>query len=509
MRRAPILLRLTAWYVLVLAAVLIALGAFVVTRLRSDLTSEIDRGLGSAAGQIAAGYRAEGPQEFRDVSRTALPGPRNRGSGTQILDSSGVVLLADGDAVTRAPLLGRSALARVLAGRRAAASIRRGSSAEHLRTLAIPAQRAGQRQVLVVAESLDDVDESVDRVKVLLALGSLTALGLMALGGWWIARKALRPVERMTTRADRIGIDDLSQRIAVPRVQDEVGHLARTLNAMLDRLEQGVQARQRLVADASHELRAPLASMRSELEVSLRHDALSNQARGVLVSTRDEVVRMGRIVDNLLTLARVDEGRLELLVGPQNAHELVERAVHSHRATAAAADIQVAIEGARVIVDGDRDRLEQVLTNLWTTPSASPRRVVTCRCRCGATAPKAGSRCQTTAPAFPPTPASGIFERFAREDPARGHSGGAGLGLAISREIVHAHHGRIWVEAREPRGSAFVVALPVAAAGCAARTPTPAPDRHGRPASPASDTPARTQSGGRSSPRRSPSRVSS
>lgn len=302
MRRAPIRLRLTAWYVVVLAAVFLALGAFVVTRLRSDLTSEIDRGLGSAAGQITAGYKAEGPKEFRDVSRTVLPGPRNRGSGAQILDASGRVLLADGDPVTRAPLVPRSAFALVLAGRRVAESMRRGSPTEHLRVVAIPAQRGGQRQVLVVAESLDDVDESVDRVKVLLALGSLAALGFVALGGWWIARKALQPVERMTTRADRIGIDDLSQRIAVPRVHDEVGHLARTLNAMLDRLEEGVQAQQRLTADASHELRAPLAAMRSELEVSLRRDALSEQARAVLASARDEVVRMGRIVDNLLAL---------------------------------------------------------------------------------------------------------------------------------------------------------------------------------------------------------------
>src|SRR5437899_10391886 len=112
----------------------------------------------------------------------------------------------------------------------------------------------------------------------------------------------------MTTRAGRIGLDGLSRRLEVPRAEDEVGHLAHTLNAMLARLEEGVEARERLVADASHELRGPLAAMRSELEVSLRHDALDGPAVAVLTSARDEVVRMGRIVDNLLPLARADEG---------------------------------------------------------------------------------------------------------------------------------------------------------------------------------------------------------
>ena len=152
-----------------------------------------------------------------------------------------------------------------------------------------------------------------DQVLLLLLLAGPAALAATALGGWWLARKALLPVDRMTSQAEEIGIDRLHERIALPRARDEIGRLAETLNAMLDRLERGVEEKRRLVADASHELRTPLAAMRAELDVSLMADDLPPAGREVLESTREEVDRMSRIVDNLLTLARVDEGRLELL----------------------------------------------------------------------------------------------------------------------------------------------------------------------------------------------------
>jgi heavy metal sensor kinase len=457
----PIRVRLTAWYVLVLAAVIAALGAFVVTRLRSDLTSELDGSLRSGAAQIAQGYAAEGVTDFRDVANTVLPGPGDHGAGAQVLQPGRGVVFSVGDPVTRTPLLGAAALSRAVAGDRAVTSVDRGTPSRHFRMIAMPVQRLGQRQALVVVESLGAVDRATHRVLVLLLLGSAGALGLIALGGWWIARKALRPVGQMATRADRIGIQDLSDRIAVPRVRDEVGHLARTLNAMLARLEEGVEARQRLVADASHELRAPLAAMRSELEVSLRHDTLSDQARAVLASTRDEVVRMGRTVDNLLTLARVDEGRLELLLREHDLREVAEAVARTQRATAELAGVDLVVEGDAGSAAVDRDRVEQVMSNLVDNairfaPPGSEVRLSLWR-----NATEAGVRVSDDGPGVPADAHERIFERFAHQDPARARSGGAGLGLAICREIVRAHGGRIWIEDRRPHGSEFVVALPL------------------------------------------------
>ncbi|MDQ6915363.1 MAG: ATP-binding protein [Actinomycetota bacterium] len=466
---APIRVRLTAWYVAVLAIVLVGLGAFVVTRLRSDLLSELDRTLRDGAAQIAQGYEAEGAKDFRDVAHTVLPGPR-RGSGAQVLAAAGPVVLSDGDPITETPLIAGAALRRALAGHPAIASVDRGSPPRHFRIIAIPVTRQGHRQVLVAAESLASIDRAVHRVLILLLVGGAAALALLALGGWWIARKALRPVERMTTRADRIGIDDLNERIAVPRVQDEVGHLARTLNAMLDRLQEGVEARQQLVADASHELRAPLAAMRSELEVSLRQDPLGDEARAVLASARDEVVRMGRIVDNLLTLARVDAGRLDLLVGAHDLRELATDAVRAHQAAADAAGVELTVEGEAIDVTVDRDRIHQVIANLVDNAIRCAPEGTAVTVAVGRDAGRAAIRVSDEGPGVPVEARQRIFERFARDDAARSRTGGAGLGLAICREIVRAHGGEIWVEDHAPRGSTFVVTL-AATAGPARQRP--------------------------------------
>ena len=456
----PIRLRMTAWYVLLLAAVLAALGAFVVTRLRSDLIASADSSLRGAASQIAQGWEAERAKDFLDVAHTVLPGPTRRGSGAQVLDPTGAVVVSVGDPLVEAPLIADRRLARALSGPEVRFSLHGGSPDEHLRAIAMPVRRHGRRQALVVTESLAATDRATHRVLVLGLLGGAGALALIALGGWWIARRALAPVERMTSRADRIGIEDLAERISVPRWRDEVGHLARTLNAMLGRLERGVRARERLIADVSHELRAPLAAIRSELEVSLRHDALDGPARKAVASAREETVRMSRIVENLLTLARVDEGRLELLVGAHDLGEIAEEAAMSYRAAAESAGVRLALSGGPATVQGDRDRLRQVIGNLIDNaihfaPAGSEVGVEVWSER-----GEAGVRVSDEGPGVPREDAERIFERFARRDPARPRAAGAGLGLAICREIVASHGGRIWMQERTPRGSVFVVALP-------------------------------------------------
>jgi two-component system OmpR family sensor kinase len=473
---APIRVRLTVLYVLVLAAIIAALIAFVVTRLRSDLTAELDRGLRDAAGQIAPAYRAEGPAEFRDTARTVLPMARTEPAGAQILDPSGHVVFSQGAELGSTGLIDRHALARALAGETVILSRRVARPDRHVRLIAGPAGWHGRREVLVAAESLHDIDDATHRVLVLLLLGGAGALALVAVGGWWIARRALRPVDRMTTRAEVIGIDDLSQRIAVPRVNDELAHLARTLNAMLARLQDGVQARERLIADTSHELRAPLAAMRTELDVTLAQNRLDDPARAALQLARDDALRLTRIVENLLTLARVDEGRLELLVAPHDLTELAERAARAQRAAAGQRQIEIEVAGDEVVADVDGDRFEQVLTNLLDnairhSPDGGSVRLTITR-------EVAETHITVTdeGPGIPSDARARVFERFSRQDPARPR-GGAGLGLAICREIVRAHRGRIWIDDRPPPGTTIHITLP---------TTLPAPPRAPASASPAS-----------------------
>jgi heavy metal sensor kinase len=305
------------------------------------------------------------------------------------------------------------------------------------------------------------VDESVDKVLLLLLLGLPAALAATAVGGWWLARKALRPVERMTSKAGEIGIDRLHERIEQPRAQDEIGHLALTLNAMLDRLERGVDEKHRLITDASHELRTPLAAMRAELDVSLMGDDLSPAAHEVLESTREEVDRMSRIVANLLTLARADEGRLELLTTDVDLSEAIEAAVRPLRPLADAKRLRLDVNGEHCRADADPQQLHQALTNFienaikFSEPGGAVS--VSAWQRNG----EVGVTVTDRGPGIPADARTHVFDRFYRADPARGREGsGSGLGLSICREVADAHGGRVWVESEEGKGSAFSLALP-------------------------------------------------
>jgi heavy metal sensor kinase len=456
--RFPIRVRLTVWYAALLALIIAALGLYLVLQLRSDLDARIDREVEASLPQIANEYATEGARDFREESGALLP-PR---SATQILAPDGRVLLSYGEAVARKPLVPGKAVAEALNGERRVRTIAPGGGDERFRALALPVRRRGRREVIVVAESLHGVDKSVHRVLVLLLLAGPAALLATALGGWWLARKALLPVKRMTTEASEIGIDRLDERVAVPESRDEIAHLAVTLNAMLHRLDQGVKDKHRLIADASHELRTPLAVMRSELDVSLLGDELGPDARAVLESAREEVDRMSRTVENLLTLARVDEGRLELLKKRVDLAEASRAVVDPLRPLAENKRLRLDVAGETCEVEADPDRLQQTLRNLVEnaikfSPPQGEVRVTTWR-RDG----EAGVTVEDDGPGIAPDAQTRIFDRFYRVDSARGRDGGSGLGLAICREIAKAHGGRVWVTSQRGKGSAFSLALPAA-----------------------------------------------
>jgi two-component system, OmpR family, sensor kinase len=454
----PIRARLTAWYVAFLAAIIVGVAAFVVVELRSGLLAQEDHELRNNWNRIAADYADEGLEDFYDASRMILA----PGSGAQVLDSGGRLLGSHGAGVDDRTIIPVDVRSEVLAGQTRVLTVESPGDRHDLRAIARPVRRLGQRHVLVVAESLEAIDTAVQRVLLLLTLAIPAALAATAFGGWLLARKALLPVERMTSKAEHIGIDRLDERIAVPRGADEIGHLAVTLNAMLDRLERGVAEKQRLIGDASHELRTPLAVMRTELDVSLRGE-LSSTERAVLASVREEVDRMSRTVDNLLTLAQVDEGRLELLTRRVRLAGAIDAAVRPLAPLAEARGVRLEVDtsGHPADVEADPERLHLVLTNLIEnaikfSPSGSEVRVSAWRRRW-----EVGVTVTDSGPGIAADAREQIFDRFFRADQSRARTvGGSGLGLSISREIAHAHGGRLWVDSEEGRGSAFSLALP-------------------------------------------------
>ena len=455
----PIRLRITIWSVALLAILMASLGTFVVIRLRADLIDGVDSTLATRASQIALGLRGPGEGEFQDVSDAALQQLPGSESAAQLLDPSGTVLERSGDAAAATSMIGAEDLSAVRRGEPIHRTVTLGSDAEPFRVLALRLPSAPDR-IVVAATSLDTVDASVGRLTTLLLLAGPALLLVAGVGGWWLARAALAPVSRITQTAGEIGIERLDERVDVPATSDEIHDLALTMNGMLERLQRGVAEQRRFVADASHELRTPLAVMRSELEVSLRERGLPTDARATLESVREEIESMGAMVEDLLTLARADEGQLLLAPEPTDLHASAARVREALAIAAATSSVEVRLEGNGTPVLADRRRIEQVLRNLMANGISYAGRgghVVV------STWTEAGSaRCSVRddGRGIPAAARAHVFDRFFRADPSRAH-GGAGLGLAICREIVVAHGGRIEVVSEEGNGSIFTFALPV------------------------------------------------
>ncbi|MEP7059175.1 MAG: HAMP domain-containing sensor histidine kinase [Actinomycetota bacterium] len=457
----PIRLRLTAWYVALLAMILLALGGFLLVRLRADLVRATDQALSIRAAQISLGLRSGCEGEFRDVSGVLSKGLSSGEVGAQLVDPTGAVVESSGDAIANAALLSRTELTPVFSGSDTRRTVAIGPDAESFRVLAVRLSASGCLDAIVVAASLDDVQRSVHRLLVLLLIAGPAVVALAAAGGWALAGRGLGPVSDMTREARELGTADLSGRIRVPATSDELQRLAETLNDLLSRAQASLDEQHRFVADASHELRTPLAVMLTELDVSLRSPTLDQGSRDVLVSTREEVERVRLIVEGLLTLARIDEGSLSLAREQVSLAHAAANAITSLSALSAAARVTFALEAeVPAIVVGDPSRLDQVLTNLLANAVAfsPPGSVV--QVRTWEEGGDAGVTVRDHGPGLDVAMLPRIFDRFVRGEGARTSEGGGGLGLAICREIVRAHGGRIWADSRLGEGSTFSFAIP-------------------------------------------------
>jgi heavy metal sensor kinase len=443
-----------------LALVLLVLGGFLTLRLRAGLVAGLDASLATRAAQISLGLRNGCEGEFQDVSGASLVGLPQGESGAQLLSPHGAVLESTGDPAADRPLLSPGEVRSVTAGAGVRRTIRTGTDQEEFRVIAVALPSDTCPGVVVVATSTDGVRRSVRELLIQLSIGTPIALLVAGLGGWWLAGRALAPVARMTRKADQIGIERLDERIEVPGASDEIQRLAVTLNAMLDRLEHGVEDKRRFAADASHELRTPLAVMRAELDVSLLDPDLSSGAREALESAQEEVERMRSIVENLLLLARADDGSLELLLTPVDLAAVTGAVTQNASALARPKHVALTTDGPSATVPGDRVQIEHVVMNLVNnairfSPHGGSVSVTTWTRDGGA-----GCTVDDEGPGVSPDVAGRIFGRFVRGDAARPNDGGTGLGLAICSEIVAAHGGRIWVDARPAAGGSFSFWLP-------------------------------------------------
>jgi two-component system, OmpR family, sensor kinase len=431
--RLPIRARLTVAFAVAMVAVLAATGLFVYGRLKGDLNESVTAGLDVRAGAVlasgsaAAGAPGEAEEGFAQLMR-----------GGSVVDSSGGA---------RAGVLTPAELRRVAAGHQILTERRVAGVEGTARVLA----RGDGPEVVAVGQSLQDRDDTLASLVASFAIGGPIAVVLASLLGYALATAGLRPVEAMRRRAEQVSLADEHDRLPLPDADDEIRRLGETLNEMLDRLRRSFERERRFVADASHELRTPVAVIKAELEGALRAGGHDPGVREALVESLEECDHLAQLAEDMLVVARSGEGELPMRRERLDLPELLERVRirFSARALQRGREIRVDTNGVSH-VHGDEQRLGQALGNLVDNALRYGAGEVVVRSRRvdGGLALEVSDDGAGFDPAF----AERAFERFARGDRARSRDG-TGLGLAIVRTIAEAHGGSAAVV---PGGSATV-----------------------------------------------------
>jgi signal transduction histidine kinase len=328
--------------------------------------------------------------------------------------------------------------------------------ARDVRIVAEPVKVGRDSATVAVVVSLDQYDRSITSVRRLLEVGLPILLAVVGLICWWMVGRALRRIEALRREVAEMATRPGEHRVAAPATDDEVGRLARTLNTMLDRMEQLSARERRFVADASHELRSPIANIRTAVEVALHRPESADWQR-VASEVLTEDGRMARLVEELLLLARSDEGRL---LTASEGHDLLTVARHVVCSGEYVGPPVVAVSGtpAQVLVPGAY--LERIVANLVD----NARRFATSRVEVLVERQDRTAilEVRDDGPGVPDSARYRIFERFVRLDEARDREhGGFGLGLAIVADLCHAHGGTIEVTDGQP-GAVFTVRFPLA-----------------------------------------------
>jgi signal transduction histidine kinase len=451
--RLPIRVRLTLGFAAAMAAVLAAVGLFVYQRVASELLGTVDQTLVAQAGEESDGGRVDA-----DTGGGATLG--------QLFGADGQ--LRKTQPATLPPLVGREVVAEALTGRRVWLDRRLSQPRGEWRVLAVPTKSG---RVAVVARSLGPRAESLDHLRHELILFLPLALLAASLGGYALAAGALRPVEVLRRRAEAVTAGEPS-RLPVPPARDEISRLALTLNEMLARLHAAFEHERRFVADASHELRTPLALLRTELDLALRRPRSREELESALRSAAEETQRLSKLADDLLLIARADQGPLPIRREAVPASGLLEDAAARFANRAASLGRELRVEPTGLRLDADPLRVGQALVNLVDNAlvhGAGPVELAAVE-RDG----YVELHVRDEGAGFPAGFAPRAFDRFSRADEARS-GGGSGLGLSIVELVARAHGGEVGLRERRSGGADVWIAVPGASGPRAHQPDSPAP----------------------------------
>jgi signal transduction histidine kinase len=433
-------LRLTLWYGVVLGAVLLAGGALVWIQLGRDLRSSLDEALQVQASDVSADLDSDS-----NVS-LAVRDPGRPGIFTMIFGASGGLLRETTNAppLSAAPPAGAS----------------EASVAGHTYALFVVAAADGS--VIVAGQSVSEIDRAIDGLARSLVFVSGGAMLAALVGGWWLAGRALRPSATLGRELAAIGIDDLGQRVGESGRADEIGRLAAAINSMLERIDEGVRRQNAFVTAASHDLRTPIAAMRTELELAERGPHTRDELVAAIRAAHGDAVRLGNLANDLLVLAEAEPGGRRLLRQPIDARELVDTCVADQVAVAQERGIRVVVQAPLTEVIVDRSRIDQAVRNLLANAIRYSPTGSTVELNATVSSREAGSGPRQTldisildrGPGVPANLRAALFLPFA----ARSGEDHSGLGLATA--AVRAHGGAISYSDRPGGGARFAFSVP-------------------------------------------------
>ncbi len=447
--------RLTLWYAITLVLVLGLFGADVLTEQKRLGIRRADQDLDSVHATLETIFR----EELRELdapelaAREAKDAMRSLGDGMVILDGNGHPLAAQLDRLTLADVLPRQSMPSVRTIDPASGEWR-----VHSQRVTI----GDGTYTLVVARPLTDLAREQHEVREAMFVVIPLALLFAGAGGWWLASIGLRPVTQMARRAATIPLTGTADLGPVPR-DDELGQLARAFNALVSRLRAALQTQRQFMADASHELRTPVSVIRTASDVALTLDQRDeSEYRDALAITGAQAQRLGRLVEDMLTLARADVGAYPL--HPVNLYldDVIEDCRRAVAVLAAQRNITVTATGATdVPVQGDEELLRRLVVNLLQNAVQHSPQGGTVFVDVSPNGSRVYVRVADSGTGIAESDRARVFERFVQLDPSR-RAEGTGLGLPIAKWIAEIHQGSLTVESTGPTGSTFCVVLPIA-----------------------------------------------
>jgi signal transduction histidine kinase len=443
---------LTLWYTAILALVLITFSAVSYVLLSRAIHAQNDASLTDAAHDFVAAFN-----------------PASRGDGDYSNGDREIFVLSPNGriAVGAQTKIGAEERKRiedfVRAGGRGLQTIPGGDEGDGVRIIATPVNVAGTRYTIVVARDLDEQADRLESAAHAVFFGIPLALLVAAAGGYLLAKKSFAPVTRMSVKARQIGAETLNERIEVGNDRDELGFLAATLNDLLERLQLAFDSQRRFMADASHELRTPVAIIQGEADVALsRADRTADDYRESIEVMQRAARKLTQIVQNLFLLARGDAGRYPISMSRFYLGEVVAGCIRAMRSLAQAHGIELSCSAPEdIVIVADEELIQRLVLNLVEnavkfTPSGGHVQADVRSDNDG----HCTIRVSDTGLGIPPEDQGRIFERFFRGDRARPQNGGAGLGLPIARWIAEVHGGDLRLEHSDAEGSVFVAELP-------------------------------------------------